>query len=76
MEAYDRLPPRLRAWLSEAALSWSPRSAQRAWRKALDDARGDEDAACARLSQIEAGMLLRDAPRVWAESYPARDRAL
>lgn len=76
MEAFDRLSPKVRAWLSEAALPCSPRSARRAWRKALDDARGNEDPACARLSQIEAGVLLRNAPRVWAEGYPARDRAL
>ncbi|WP_260349929.1 DUF6525 family protein, partial [Alloyangia mangrovi] len=35
MSAYDRLPPELRAWLAQAALPWSPRSALRAWRGAL-----------------------------------------
>lgn len=73
MQAYNRLPPRLRAWLSEAVLPWSPQSARRAWRKALRDTGGDEGAACARLSRIEADMLRRDAPRVWAEGHPVRD---
>ncbi|SHI43944.1 DUF6525 family protein [Wenxinia saemankumensis] len=63
MDSYDRLPPALRRWLSEAALPWSPHSALRAWRKALR-ACGDEDAACGRLSRIKAAQLRRD--KVWA----------
>ncbi len=33
MAAYDRLPPPLRQWLSQAALPWSPASARRIWSK-------------------------------------------
>ena len=38
MVAYDRLPARLRAWVRQAQLPWSPQSCQRIWsaaRKAL-----------------------------------------
>lgn len=58
MSAYDRLPPELRAWLAQAALPWSPRSALRAWRGALRRT-GCAEAAAARLSAIEAGQLAR-----------------
>ncbi|NDV49505.1 MULTISPECIES: DUF6525 family protein [unclassified Salipiger] len=58
MSAYDRLPPDLRAWLAQAALPWSPRSALRAWRGALART-GCADAAAARLSAIEARHLER-----------------
>ncbi|ANT61156.1 hypothetical protein AYJ57_12735 [Salipiger sp. CCB-MM3] len=64
MSAFDRLPPDLRAWLCTAALPWSPRSALRAWRRALQDT-GCAEAAAARLTAIEAGQLARQAPRVW-----------
>ncbi|MDM7457858.1 MAG: DUF6525 family protein [Paracoccus sp. (in: a-proteobacteria)] len=33
MAAYDALPPPLRAWLSMAALPWSPASCLRIWRR-------------------------------------------
>ena len=62
MAAYDRLPPPLRAWLAQAALPWSPRSAQRLWQKTLDRSRGDISAALAHLAQAEARMLARDRP--------------
>ncbi|WP_353471859.1 DUF6525 family protein [Salipiger sp. H15] len=62
MSAYDRLPPELRAWLAQAALPWSPRSALRAWRGALTRT-GCAEAAAARLSAIEAVQLARAAGR-------------
>ncbi|WP_026757654.1 DUF6525 family protein [Sediminimonas qiaohouensis] len=65
MAAYDRLPPELRAWLAEAALPWFPRSARRAWQRALQDYGGDTKAARERLSRIERAMLERDASKVW-----------
>ncbi|RVV98232.1 hypothetical protein EKE94_10545 [Mesobaculum littorinae] len=75
MQAYDRLPRRLRLWLSEAALPWSPRSALRAWQSALRQCGGCEDSACRHLSRIEAAQLCRDARAVWAPGHPAQDRA-
>ncbi|QDL93612.1 hypothetical protein FDP22_06515 [Paroceanicella profunda] len=62
MAAFDRLPPDLRAWLAGAARPWSPRSAHRAWQRALRDARGDTATARAALTALEARLLLRDAP--------------
>ncbi len=34
MEAFDRLPPELRRWMTGANLPWSPKSCERIWRKA------------------------------------------
>ncbi|WP_338092597.1 DUF6525 family protein [Salipiger mangrovisoli] len=59
MAAYDRLPPELRAWLAQAALPWSPRSALRAWRAALRRS-GCCKAAAERLNAIEARQLARE----------------
>jgi hypothetical protein len=58
MQAYDALPAPLRAWLSTAALPWSPQSALRIWRKA--SRAGGAESAITRLNQIEAGMLAKD----------------
>ncbi|PJE31450.1 hypothetical protein SAMN06297129_1641 [Pseudooceanicola antarcticus] len=57
MADYDRLPPELRAWLRQAALPWSVRSARRAWVRALGKCGGDPVAAGAQLSRIEARQL-------------------
>ncbi|SLN34505.1 hypothetical protein ROJ8625_01624 [Roseivivax jejudonensis] len=65
MKAYDRLPPELRAWLTEAALPWSARSARRAWQRALRETGGDTKAASERLSHIEQANLAKDSPNVW-----------
>ena len=59
MEAYDRLPQRLRAWLAQAALPWSAASARRAWSAALARTGGDADRALALLTEIEARQLAR-----------------
>lgn len=58
MAAYDRLPPELRAWLREAALPWSPRSALRAWHRALRET--GAAGAPARLTRIETRLLARE----------------
>lgn len=57
MADYDRLPPELRAWLRQAALPWSVRSARRAWAQALGRCGGDPEAARQQLSRIEARQL-------------------
>ena len=59
MREFDRLPRPLRRWLSEAALPWSPRSAARAWRRALSDSGGDPTLALQRLDQAQARTLAR-----------------
>lgn len=59
MAEYDRLPPELRRWLAGAALPWSPRSALRAYRRALSDLRCAH-AALAHLDALQAARLARD----------------
>ncbi|MBR9844164.1 MAG: hypothetical protein GYB25_13470 [Rhodobacteraceae bacterium] len=58
MREFDALPPPLRAWLREAALPWSPKSALRIWQKACRE--GDTEEALRRLTAVEAGTLARD----------------
>lgn len=70
MARFDRLPPPLRAWLSAAALPWSPRSAARIWSRALAET-GRPDAALARLAQAEARALAREAAAIWGPGHPA-----
>ncbi|GLK65061.1 DUF6525 family protein [Paracoccus kondratievae] len=67
---YDRLPPELRRWLAQAALPWSPVSALRLWQKILSETAGDVEAARRRLDQIEARMLMKDAPHIWGTPLP------
>ncbi len=70
MAQYDRLPPPLRAWLAQAALPWSPRSALRLWQRHLRDAGGDTARVCAALSATEARLIARDAARIWGAAHP------
>lgn len=60
MAEYDRCPPALRRWLSEAKLQWSPASARRAWRRALIRNLGREDRALAYMDRLEAERLAMD----------------
>lgn len=70
MTAYDRLPPELRAWLSEAALPWSPQSALKLWKRYMSESQGCAEAALERLQLAERHSLRRDAPKVWGAEYP------
>ena len=70
IRAQDALPVPLRRWLKEAALPWSERSARKLWERALREARGDAQAALARMDRAQARLLARDAPRVWGAGYP------
>ncbi|WP_323040335.1 DUF6525 family protein [Gemmobacter sp.] len=70
MRAFDRLPPRLRGWLHQAALPWSAASALALWQRALRET-GCEAAALARLSATEARLIARDAAAVWGAGHPA-----
>lgn len=74
MQAFDRLPAELRAWLHMAALPWSAESALRLWRRALA-ATGDPAGARARLDAAEARAIARDAARVWGAGYPVGPRS-
>jgi hypothetical protein len=59
MAEFDRLPPPLRRWLSDAALPWSPRSAHRAYLQALADLRCPHQ-ALGRLDALQSERLRRD----------------
>ena len=71
MDRYDRLPPELRQWLSEAALPWSPCSVRRLWQRLASECAGDPQAIRRRMDLAEARMLARDAGEVWGRGYPA-----
>lgn len=60
MTAYDRLPQPLRAWLAQAALPWSPRSAHRLWCRAMQRCEGDVAQALSYLTRAERRMLAQD----------------
>lgn len=70
MHDFDRLPLPLRSWLAAAALPWSPRSAQRAYTKALKHT-GDASQALAKLDVIQQRQIARDVQQVWGEEHPA-----
>jgi hypothetical protein len=59
MQVFDRLPPDLRRWMTEAALPWSPASCLALWRRALAE-HGSADAAIDRLRRAEAALLSRE----------------
>lgn len=61
MAAFDALPAPLRAWLSRAALPWSPASCLRIWQR--QRARGATiDQILAILDRAEARALAREVP--------------
>jgi len=69
MGEFDRLPPELRGWITTAILPWSPRSVQRAYRKAM--ARYHDTAiALSELDRMEARLVSRDTRMVWGKDHP------
>lgn len=71
MDRFDRLPPALRGWLAQAALPWSPHSAQRLWQRLHRETAGDTEAMLRRMALAEARMLARDIPQIWGRDHPA-----
>jgi hypothetical protein len=59
MAEFDRLPADLRRWLAGAVLPWSPRSAHRAYLRALAEVQVPA-AALSRLDALQAARLARD----------------
>lgn len=59
MRLFDTLPPQLRAWLTTAALPWSPRSCARIWYRAQREGLSASQTV-ARLTRSEARALERD----------------
>ncbi len=80
MDRFDRLPPDLRRWLSQAVLPWSPHSALRLWQRLMRETGGDLAVMLARLDQAEQRLLLRDQPGIWggarAQAAPGQDARL
>lgn len=58
MQAFDQLPPELRAWLRDAKLPWSPRSCRAIWTRARREGAGLPE-VLARLEHAEAATLAR-----------------
>ena len=69
MRDYDHLPPELRAWLASALLPWGPRSARRAFDRALS-ATGSIQQALAALDRIERRQVARDTRQTWGDAHP------
>lgn len=69
MREYDRLPPELRAWLASALLPWRPRSARRAFDRALSKTR-DMGRALETLDRIERSQVARDIRGTWGDAHP------
>ncbi|SLN53276.1 DUF6525 family protein [Ruegeria meonggei] len=59
MREFDLLPPVLRAWVTQAALPWRPRSVLRAYNTALART-GDQTRALDELKHLEAAQLAKD----------------
>lgn len=59
MREYDRLPPILRMWVSQAALPWRPRSVLRAYNSALART-GNQSQALDELKRLETAQLAKD----------------
>lgn len=69
MHAYDRLPPDLRAWLSNAMLPWRAGSVERAFSKALART-GNRSQALRELDRLQRDMVAKDAARIWGGTHP------
>ena len=69
MREFDRLPAELRAWLSEAALPWRPRSVRKAFDKAVARTR-NTDRALAELTELEQRLIAKDARQIWGGAHP------
>ncbi|MCL4066007.1 DUF6525 family protein [Pseudomonas sp. GX19020] len=68
MERFDRLPPDLRRWLSQAVLPWSPHSALRLWTRLGRETGGDLARMLERLNQAEQRLISRDALVIWGSA--------
>ena len=74
MKCYDELPCELRQWLSSALLPWSPRSALKAYQKALRT-KGSSEGALAELDKKQIRLLEKDCAIIWGEQYPRLSQA-
>ncbi|WP_353329377.1 DUF6525 family protein [Phaeobacter sp. NW0010-22] len=70
MSRFDKLHPDLRRWLQRAMLSWSVKSAERIWAKALRQNHGNVQAALSELDRLERALMFRDIERIWGPDHP------
>lgn len=70
MRDFDKLPPKLRAWTTQAVLPWRAKSVERAFARALRST-GCPDLALRELDRIQRKLIARDVQRVWGEGHPA-----
>ena len=73
MRAYDAVPAPLRRWMAVAVLPWHPKTVAAAYARALART-GDPERALAHLDRVQAGLIARDARRVWGAGHPAAER--
>ncbi|MEM1388141.1 MAG: DUF6525 family protein [Pseudomonadota bacterium] len=69
MSEFDRLPQHLRRWVSFAILPWRAQSVQQAYDRALART-GSPEEALAALDRLQAGLVARDAGRIWGSAHP------
>lgn len=69
MRDYDRLPAELRRWLATATLPWGPKSARRAYDKALART-GTASRAIAEMEALQLRLIAKDASRIWGKHHP------
>ncbi|MEM6422078.1 MAG: DUF6525 family protein [Pseudomonadota bacterium] len=69
MRDFDRLPPALRVWLAGAVLPWGPRSARRAFKRALARTQ-DTGRALEELERRQRRLIEKDIPRIWGQGHP------
>ena len=67
---FDKLPPELRAWVSNAALPWRPGSVRAAYEKAFAKT-GNARHALEELDRIESRLVAKDASHIWMGQHPA-----
>ena len=70
MQEFDGLPTELRNWLTTAILPWAPKSALKAYRKAVSKT-GSRDKAVGELNRIQSRLIKKDCRKVWGENYPS-----
>ena len=69
MQEFDGLPAELRNWLTTATLPWAPKSALKAYRKAVSKT-GSGKEAVDELNRIQSRLLKKDCRKVWGEHHP------
>ncbi len=69
MRSYDALPAPLRHWLAQAALPWSPASAQKIWARAQANGLSVDDALIL-LCRAETTTLARDKRAIHPPKIP------